>query len=372
MKPNSVHVKKLEEFDANGFAGWLQSGFIDINNDSKRATAFAPLHYFVLQGDDLFIELRDIFDVLSGSAQKNMQLGIAIALSNTPPRPQSINTVRSLLHLAGALNATEVLPIVVQMIGNGFFGMKEHDAGREFFALTLDIVSGMTPSLNIGNTLRRLVGSSFFYSDYAPRAFIALCKAEPEVFYEHLELLRGDFERLHVKEGTQYAYITANRFVQYVDTRIIADNIWRMNLSIDPHIPNYRNDHWLGYELFLGDKAPLLIDRDEDGFLISRTNKDNNTTWRININDELSTWDQVNSLREFLNVCFEINQRQRWNVLKVQLSTINSQIIHDNMKLEKVRKQDQSNVIDILSQKDSPITSPFKRGRTEITKEISL
>jgi len=311
VKPDIEHVKPLEEYSAQAFANWLRRGFEDLDHDKRRVTAFAPLNYFVRREDDITRELKNIYDLLSGTAKEQFRLGIAIALSVMPPTLKSVSTVRHLLHLAGRVYATEIFPEVVKKIGNGFFGFSEHNEGRELFALSLNIVAGMSPAYGVGDTVRRLVSSSFFQPDYAPMAFVALCRAEPEEFYKHLELLRGSFSALHRDRGTNDAYITARRFVQYVDLEVIGRNFWHLYLCSKPGIDTFSTDNWLAEALFLCDNAPLLLDKFHDDYIIARHDKMN---WKqispchVKINLEKGVWEHRSHLydvNQFLNQCLK-------------------------------------------------------------------
>ena len=304
MKPDAKHVKPLESFDASAFANWLRCGFEDLDHEERRLRAFAPLNYFVGHYGDLTSDLKNIYDVLSGSAQRELRLGIARALSDLPPAQRSVPIVRSLLHLAGRVHAPEIFPEVIKQVGNGFFGMPEHIEGRELFALTLDIVAGMSPAHGVGDAVRRLVGSSFFQPGYAPRAFIALCRAEPEKFPMHLKLLRGHFADLHQKEDTDDAFITARRFVQYVDSAVIVRNLWRLHLCVRPDIDALNTDNWLVEAMVVDGRTPLMLDKHDDDFLIARRDqKPIPQGWEICLEEDRKVWDHVDDVRRFLNRC---------------------------------------------------------------------
>lgn len=310
MTPDAKQVKPLESFDASAFANWLRCGFEDLHHEERRLTAFAPLNYFVGHYGDLTSDLKNIYDVLSGSAQRDLRLGIARALSDLPSAQRSVPIVRSLLHLAGRVHAPEIFPEVIKQVGNGFFGMPELNEGRELFALTLDIVAGMSPAHGVGDAVRRLVGSSFFQPGYAPRAFIALCRAEPEEFPMHLKLLRGHFTDLHQKEGTDDAFITARRFVQYVDSAVIARNLWRLHLCARPDVDALNTDNWLAEAMAFNDSAPLMMKKDGDDFVIVRRDrKPNPQEWEINLEEDRKEWDHVDDVRRFLNRCLRNNRK---------------------------------------------------------------
>ncbi|MCK5320603.1 hypothetical protein KAJ61_04395 [Candidatus Parcubacteria bacterium] len=235
MRPDIEHIEPLKNFSVEDFADWLSHGFKDWHSDGVMK-AFAPLNYFVGRLGGLTNNLKDIYDVFSGSAQMNFRFGIAQAISDLPTVRQSVPIIRSFLHLAGRINAREIFPVIVKQDFSNFFKMLEHNEGQELFALTLGIVAGMSPHHSAGDVMRLLVDSRFFRYNYAPMAFIALCRAEPKEFPEHLRFLRRHFTKLHQKEGTNNAFITARRFVKYVDPAIIEDKLWQID---------FKDDNWL-------------------------------------------------------------------------------------------------------------------------------
>jgi hypothetical protein len=327
MKPDAKHVKPLESFDASAFADWLRCGFEDLHHEERRLTAFAPLNYFVGHYGDLTSDLKNIYDVLSGSAQRELRFGIARAFSDLPPAQRSVPIVRLLLHLAGRVHAPEIFPEVIKQVGNGFFGMPEHIEGRELFALTLDIVADMSRAHGVGDAVRRLVGSSFFQPGYAPRAFIALCRAEPEKFPMHLELLRGHFTDLHQKEGTDDAFITARRFVQYVDLEIFRRNLWRLYLCIRPDVDALSTDNWLVEALFFDNRAPLISTKDGDDFVIARRAQIQ-TSMKIHLEADRNVWSDVDDVRRFLNRCLERNRSKMWE--EVDMAKVGKKLMFES------------------------------------------
>lgn len=307
------HVKPLEMFNDQAFADWFLRGFKDLHHDAKRLTAFEPLNYFVRRRGNLTDELKDIYEVLSGSAQEHFRHGIVIAFADLPPKVSSIPILRGLLHLAGRIHASEIFPVIIQQIGNGYFGIAERNEGHELFALALDIVAGMAPSLRVSDTVRRLLASSYFQPGYAPRAFIALCRTEPEEFPRHLEALRKSFTKLHSEAGTVDANITARRFVQYVDTKVLAQKIWAAYFTIDPGIRAVETDNWLGKSLFLGDNAPLrLIKFNDDFFITRRGQEQDRQNWKIDLQAGKENWSQLYNMKRFLDRCMERSIPVEW------------------------------------------------------------
>ena len=246
------YVKEREQFDEAKFASWLRCGFEDIKNSNKTLIAFAPLNYFIGYHGNIIEDLKTIYDELSGTARRNFRLGLKRAFSELPPESYNVSLISLFLYLAGKIRAVEILPEIAKQIGNEYFGIQQNDEGAELFALSLDIVLGMAPYCETGDVVRQLVASRFFKPDYAPMAFIALCRTEPENFPEHLNLLRPYFYNLHLERGADDAYLTAIRFVQYINPNMIARHLGEVKLPADK---------WFMDALFVGEKAPLAINK---------------------------------------------------------------------------------------------------------------
>ncbi len=296
--PEQEHVNRLQDFKTKDFVDWLINGFKDISDDKKSLNAFYPLNYFVGH-DDLINELKNIYYLLQPNVKQKFRESIAQGLSNLPPEISSVSTVRGLFHLAGRIKATEVLPVVKQYLENGFFSIKENNSGSELFALTLDVVGGMSSVSEDGKVMRNLVNSNFFKFDYSPMAFISLCQSEPEKFPDHLKLLRKDFAKMHKEKGTNNAYITAKRFVHYVDTKIIADNLYLAKLIPLVNPENFDNDNWLGQAMFIGKNTSLELKCVKDNFFISKPDLSSPTIYRVSISGEHET------LRDYLGEILE-------------------------------------------------------------------
>ncbi len=255
--------KKTENFSAEKFAEWLCKGINDLRNG--KVEAFHPLHYLIGKNDDIISDLSDIYDTLSGEAQKRFQNGIVLNLQRYPEIKGYV--ARNLLYLAERIGCLNILPVINSWVKQGkLFYLPEWDPynskrnnykraseeRQEFFALVLNIVAELTPAHGAVHTLRKLIGvKELFYYSYAPMVFIALCRAEPEKIISHLDLLRDHFRTLYLNEGYTGTYTTARRIVHYVAPEIIARNLWQFK----------EEDQWLLKALFSGNQAPLTIVR---------------------------------------------------------------------------------------------------------------
>lgn len=280
---DSKHVAPLQDFKTKDFVDWLINGFEDISDDKKRLNAFSPLNYFVGYQCGLTTELKNIYDLLQPNVQRNFKTGIAQGLSNLPPRISSISSVRGLFYLAGRIKATEILPVVNQYLENGFFSIKENNCGGELFALTSGIVASMSSTSEASEIMRNLINSNFFKSSYSPMAFVALCRSESEKFPEHLKLLRKNFAEMHKEQGTKDAWMTAKRFTHYVNTRIIADNLYLTNLMPSVNSENFENDNWLGQAMFIGKNTSLELKCVEENFFLSKLDSSSPTQYKVNL-----------------------------------------------------------------------------------------
>jgi len=265
LKLAPIDVAPLEIYSVEDFRDWLTAGYKDLARPDTRARAFAPLHLLVGHGD-ITNELNSVYDVLSGGAQILFRRGLADAIAALPTEANAVPVLRALLHLAGRIKALEVLPKLTPQVGAGFFGMPDRDEGRELFALAIDIVAGMAPASGTADTLRSLVGSVFFRSEYAPLALVALCRAEPQGFTKHLSFLRRHFAKLHIAHGIGNAAITARRVAHYVPLNVMASSLKALELAIA--VPE--SDQWLVDAMFVGEEPPLEINIEEGIMFLSR------------------------------------------------------------------------------------------------------
>lgn len=191
--------------------------------------------------------------------------------------------------------------------------MPDQEEGRRLFALSLDIVAGMAEDKGAADVVRCLVGSDFFHFGYAPMAFIALCRAEPNNYPDHLPLLRNDFADLHQETGTKSVHITVKRFAHYVTPKIIADNLWRLGITVKPG-DEILSDNWLGKAMFVESDAPFTVDKVKENFQIRRRDrrKDEGNAWfkvhpYFPRDPNQKSWRSAHPLNMFLTHCIEHN-----------------------------------------------------------------
>jgi hypothetical protein len=319
LKPNEKDIAKLEKYDASKFALWFRRGFTTIEaiDNKRRLTAFEPLNYFVRSQDDLTGQLKEIYDTLSPLVQDEFRIGIAKAIADLPRESKSFPILRELLYLAGRIPATETVSHLIRRVGNGFFGMPADEGGAGLFALTLNIVAGMDFH-DAAFSVQRLAASKYFHYKYAPITFIALCRAEPDKFPEHLALLRSSFSRLHKEIGVKDAYFTAHRFAHYVDMTLIRENM-RKTMFDPSDSQSFDSDNWLWDASFLDGKlpSPLILNMhykpiEENGnrtrvanYIISRRNQETaDIQAPINTNTDYN-WSYVYDMSLYLEHMFK-------------------------------------------------------------------
>lgn len=259
-KPDFKDVEPLESFEIEDFARWLRTGIEGYVFNFNRNRLFDPLHLFVRRGDDLTTDLKIIYSVLSpDSSQARFRQGIASALSQLPGEERYVLVFRELMLLAGAIRAQEILPVLIVRLGNGFFGLPANEMTQDLFFDALDTVAGMAaPGSKAMDCMHSLIYSSFFQPEYADFALIALCRASPEEFPQHLEMLRGHIHQLltqHIVEIDQLQAV-AWQFVETIPVNVIADHLVQLKLSsIDENDPS---DEWMVEALFGGNEPPLI------------------------------------------------------------------------------------------------------------------
>jgi len=226
MTISSEEIKFIEDSKPKDIAEWLRSGFEDLFHEEKGSLAFYPLHYIVVSWNyaNEFHALKNIYDILSGSAKSNFRKGIRLAILNLPKEESYFKILRKLLFLVGIVSSYESIEAILLQIGHGYFGTGSE--GRKLFALSLNIIAGMAPAHKVAESIRSLIGSTNFQCSLAPLAFLGLCQAEPKRFPQHLDLLRTSFSLLHIdKTHLKESFRTVTRFVNVVDVKTIADNL---------------------------------------------------------------------------------------------------------------------------------------------------
>lgn len=272
MRINSKEIKFLEESKPENIAEWLRNGFEDLFHYEKRSHAFYPLHYLILSWnyENELHALKNVYDVLSGSAKSNFRKGIKIAILNLPKEETYFEILRKLLFLSGMVSSYESIEAILLQVGNGYFGIGNE--GEKLFALSLNIIAGMSPAHKVSEAIRSLIGAVNFQYTLAPLAFLGLCQAEPKKFPQHLDLLRKSFSLLHKdKQQLEKSFYTIKRFVKLVDLKTIADNLAKLFIINDPTIEYEETDKWLIDGMFLRQDAPLLkiIEGKNEEFIIS-------------------------------------------------------------------------------------------------------
>jgi len=327
MKIEKKHITPLNNFSETDFASWLRRGFEDINDPKRRIEAFRPLNYLVGH-QDIFTELQNIYDLLSGRLQESFRLGLKIILADLPPKNQSVYLIHSVLNLTSRVHAVEVLPEVIKRVGNGFFGMQDNPDGDEIFAHALDVFASMSETYKAGDNIRQLISSRNFKPEYAPMASISLCIAEPEDFIEHMDLLRKAFSALHSETGTSGSVYTAIRFVSHVDLETIGRRLFELELSDKPNRSQIDNDNWWVTALFCLQDSPLGLDKDYELGVYSIYSRDQDL---IRVTIKTDSIDEPNKLergRRFLNECLSGPIREfDWEQMKSQIATDNTIII---------------------------------------------
>ncbi len=241
----------LEAMSGFDFADWLYNGFK--NWQTNQLEPFKPLHNEIRRlavDDNVISALGNIYDQLPKNTQQKFRNGIVKSLYyDLLPSERPI--LKYFLHLAGRIEAPEIIPVIVYWTNTDFLNyIQEGDYGidkrAEFFALVVDIVAGLAGATDVSNVLKMLARHELFSFKYTPMIFVALCRTEPNNFLMHLLFTEHMFKELHREYDTEGAHITAKRVAHYVPLDIIQENLDKM-------------DKWLLHAFFIDEKAPLKI-----------------------------------------------------------------------------------------------------------------
>ncbi len=266
MIVDDKNAKLIADYSASEFSDWFQIGFAFYYKEKNNIKAFYPLRSYIGIADDIITDLGNIYDSLSPESKIKYKKGLIMAFDDLDSIKENLQIVKDMMYLSGKINAKGIVDSVIKKVGNGYFvaGKKEEqdDDNNNLFAIAFDVVKHLSHSG--GEPLRELIASKYFRFQYAPKAFIALCHAEPKSYPEHLRLLRKSFAELHSDYSIQEdAYITANRFIDCVNLKVIADNICKLKINERPD--EEPKDNWLLDALFIGDYAPLILQYTEYG-----------------------------------------------------------------------------------------------------------
>lgn len=269
MSIDKERLCELDKFSVAEFCQWFINGFkryfdADIKMQFK---AFEPLHAYIGLTGDLTKELGDLYTLIKKDDVKERFENALVECFNVLSIHESnAQIVKNIMFLSGYAKINKLILPIVEAAEKGFFIDKKNNINKELFVIAIDVVKHLSERDLSGDPMRRLIRSRYFKSIYAPKAFISLCKSEPNNYPMHLRLLRDHFFEIH-KYTTENIHITAKRFLLYVGLETIAKEFNQIYL-----IPWARymppSDDWLIRALFMDEEAPLNLTKENSCFVI--------------------------------------------------------------------------------------------------------
>ena len=192
------NIPLLHSIDPAFFARWLIGGLETLHTTGRGFAGFRGATAFVGATDDTSEDLRDIHDCLNPDERTAFRAGVARALGCTVQLltdRAAINICNTLLFLAQRLEADDVLDVLPGFASH-VFGLPRTDELDELMDRVLRTASEVvTPGRRAGDCLRTIIGLRRFRPSLAYPAMIALCKAEPGEFGDHLFRLHGSLNK---------------------------------------------------------------------------------------------------------------------------------------------------------------------------------
>lgn len=260
---SAEEVVSICKMSASEFSSWFQAGFRDIasGDRSRLQHAFRPLHLLVSPGDPEG-DLEAVYNALHGgdsgqrsAAQENFCEGLADAFS-VFVKDQDYSNLSPIFLLAQRIKARELIEHIEPMAQ----GIEQLDKRAPLLKLAMGYLVSVakTPDSAVVHVIKSLVDSDHFDSVLCAQTFTTLCLCNPDLWLEHLALLRPHFAKY---ENLSLA-ITSKLFVSRVPLNLIAEKIMCLDLA-------HNGDRCLLEALVLGDDCPLVVSQcDNDNALM--------------------------------------------------------------------------------------------------------
>lgn len=204
LQPQRSDIEPIASFDEERFGRWLQTGVLAYFLKQKGRMAFRPLQSWIGLAPDLVEDLVVIYELLEITEKAAFRAGLALALANTAYDPENVAALESLLNLASAVQAWEVLSIITDKHRlNWLTNTVEDD---ELLDASIRSIVGLAvnagPTAQTANTVKALIelaGAEAFPPEYAEPVLIALCRLRPQQGWSNLQILRPKLDVLLAK-----------------------------------------------------------------------------------------------------------------------------------------------------------------------------
>ncbi|MEO5339817.1 MAG: hypothetical protein H7837_04770 [Magnetococcus sp. MYC-9] len=197
---------------------------------------------------------------------------VANLAASLPPDSRNILLFEHLLEIAVAVGASEMLRVLPDRIGRGFFGQIPDLSGqRRLFATSLLMAARLSaPRKEARVCLETLIDAQPFRETgfaYAGIALVSLCRADPDGWLQHLDRLRGPLHRMfqHYETDDAAKRRLGQEVLEVVTLPKVADSLLEL-VCFEPPGSSPADD-WLLQALVVGDDPPLELVEDRDGVL---------------------------------------------------------------------------------------------------------
>jgi hypothetical protein len=292
MNPAALPLREqFALFTENDFVDWLSRGLkafylrrdvastnhldplLSATHDELSFRPFDFASHLIGRNDSLIDDLEALYDKYVPDDRKilfRLSIGNLLrqcVLDKHFPEP----AVSDLIYLLANVRAYESLESLSPVIGRGVYGQERQWLQYEAIA----VFKALLPSKEAVNGLRNFATLPNFCAGYSLDVLGALCRHDPENWFDAFLLMRGHIAELHsqaqniginaVSDFEEGVRKFVRSFARFMPTNEIADQIPRFTISGYSMNP-YSSGAWLIEELFIVDGAPF-DHLDEEGFI---------------------------------------------------------------------------------------------------------
>ncbi|MHB1620509.1 MAG: hypothetical protein ACYCTY_11110 [Sulfuricella sp.] len=268
--PAAALISPFQGYGATKFEQWLEEGLKGYLLEGKGAWGFPGAEDRLAAHSMLLDGLKAFYGSLDGAMQGQFKEAVANLLASMPPEARFIPLFSTLLSLASILPAPQVLRVLPQRIGNGYFGFARNAEGGSLFDIALLSVARLAaPRKDALDCLHALISSSRFDAAYTGIALIALCQADDTHFDRHMKLMRPHLQAMYAKygKGVNAKRTWAEQVLEVIPLNRLAVALPKLKY-FDAKSELAPLDTWLLDGLFGGRKPLLKCAKSEGGTLL--------------------------------------------------------------------------------------------------------
>lgn len=260
INPGAEDMKSIAAFDTADFEKWLRIGLEGYLIEKHGVWDFNPLGVFLGGDDHIATGIARVFGVFPARQQVAFRQAVANLVANLEAGERYVEMLRHLLILARLVHATEILKVLPSVVRSDFFNRINDSINVSLFQWTFETVVELTnPTQGVVDCLHALIGSRNFDVAYSGLALVALCRAVPEKFIEHMEFMQRSLASMFAKYQLTEAdkQLIARRVATAVGLFVLANWLPRIQLADPCDSATTLSDNWLFDSFFLGEK-PIL------------------------------------------------------------------------------------------------------------------